>query len=233
MAIYKLQPSVDQPRGSTEGITFQKSGTSFAIRNRSKPILKKTPIQTHYRNQFGHVVQRYRFLTSMDKATFASESPNYPRTDSLGNSYDLSAFNLFNSSNISLLTSELSEIDSIGSPFVFTPITFEGFQYGVNFNLIVYTFSPEVVPAGEVRLYYFSPIVDAGVTSPNGLIFKLVDTKYEGDDSSTQSGTLYDQAWPGQDKTIGRYIWGTVVGISVDTGQVGYTETRRGLLVNF
>lgn len=113
MAIYILQPMIDRVLGSRGGVTFQRCGQQFSIRNRAKPVLKRTEASQAVRAQFGSIQSRWRSLSGGDQTTFEDATPNYLRVNSLGNPYEIKAINLFSSANNNLVNQGLAQIDTI------------------------------------------------------------------------------------------------------------------------
>ena len=115
MAIYKLQPSTPQPIGSLGGATFQRLGNSFAIRMHNKPVDKQRNGQKNLRQMFAANSSKWRDLNPTQQDSFIDEAPNYPKENSLGDPYDISGFNLMQSSNQILVSNNQNEISSIPS----------------------------------------------------------------------------------------------------------------------
>lgn len=227
MAIYLLQPSIPQPIGSSGGITFQKSGTSFAIRNRAKPVLKRTPKQTAVRNKFESVSQHWRTLNGTQKGTFSTEAPNYPRTNSIGDSYDLSANNLQNSSNQMLVTKGVAIINSIPTAQAFTPITFNEFVVDTGALEIFFNFLPAIVPANESRSVAFAMAQLPGLQNPPGNEYTLTITFNPGEDSSINLYSAFAAVLPLSNFTPGNEMFGRVLQILNTTGQIGVSATSQ------
>src|SRR5690606_15898015 len=116
MAIYTLGNSISQFKGSRGGSTFQRSGTSFAIRTRKKPILKRTPRTSESRSVFHGVQSGYRLLDPGQKNSWSNQAPNFQRTNSLSETYQLRPTQLFSASNIPLVSQGLPQVDTASPP---------------------------------------------------------------------------------------------------------------------
>jgi hypothetical protein len=227
MAIYTLQTAIDQPIGSTGGITFQKSGTSFAIRNRAKPVLKRTPAQTVVRNKFESVSQHWRTLNGTQQGTFTTEAPNYPRTNSLGDPYTLSANNLQNSSNQMLVTKGIARIDSIPSPQAFTPLGAGTFTVDTGVPEIFLYDSPAIIPANESRAVFLSMALQPGADDINAQTLLLIHTFLAGEDSSINLYNFWAALFQDTNFTPGNQMFGKTLQILNTTGQIGTTATAN------
>lgn len=227
MAIYTLQPSIDQPIGSSGGITFQRSGTSFAIRNRAKPVLKRTPAQTVVRNKFESVSQHWRTLNGTQKGTFSTEAPNYPRTNSLGDPYTLSANNLQNSSNQMLVTKGVTRINSIPSAQAFTPLVFNQFAVDTGVPEIFFNFTPAIVPANESRAVFLSMAFLPGAQTIPNEAYLLIHTFTAGQDSSINLYNFWAALFPDTNFTTGNQMFGKILQVLNTTGQIGTTATAN------
>lgn len=227
MAIYTLAPMEDRPLGSLEGATFQKCGVQFGIRKRNVPVQKRSPRQSAVKNKFDHVQKNWKNLTSGNQTQWEDEAPNYTRTNSLGDPYDISGSNLQASSNINLLNSAESELaepaaaSAIGSPAFGS----EACQF--NSQIISIWSSPQIVPAGYAQQMWMSKpyIINPGPLPESQM--KLIKTWQAGEDTDGNVYTEYVQAWsevlpPTQSLWIVAWRY-----IQLDTGQVGnlaYTD---------
>lgn len=123
MAIYTLGTSISQFKGSRDGATFQRAGTSFAIRSRKKPIFKRTPRTSQSRSVFHGVQSGYRLLSAGQKTSWADQAPNFQKTNSLGETYQLRPTQLFSAANIPLVSQGLPQVDTASSPITFPSIS--------------------------------------------------------------------------------------------------------------
>lgn len=227
MAIYKLQTGVTQPIGSMGGATFQVCGRQKSIRKRNAPVQKKSIRQTLARNRLEHVSTNFRNLSGVQKGTFTTESTNYPRVDSQGNTYLLHANNLFNSSNINLGNAGLTEIVSMPS-FVSPPAVTEDFflisQVLLSGGFVIL---PHVVPAGFTAFFYYTRPISGGILSP-GEPYVLLYSLPGGSNSLTFNAYPFYQAQFGIFANANLlWVHAKVEVISNSTGQVLVTLTDR------
>lgn len=227
MAIYLLQEDVPQPIGSSGGITFQRSGKNFAIRNRAKPVLKRTPAQTAVRNKFESVSQHWRTLNGTQQGTFATQAPNYPRTNSLGDPYTLAANNLQNSSNQMLVTKGVARLNSIPAPQSFTALSGGDFTVDTGANEIFFWYAPAIVPANESRAVFLAMAQLPGLQHPPGNTYTLIHTFNPGEDSSINLYSLFAALLPLTNFSPGNEMFGKTLQILNTTGQLGTIATAQ------
>lgn len=227
MAIYKLQTGVTQPIGSMGGATFQVCGRQKSIRKRNAPVQKRSIRQTISRNRLEHVSSNFRTLSGSQKATFATESPNYPRTDSQGNTYLLRSNNLFNSSNINLGNAALSEINSMPA-FVSPPAITEN-VFAISQSLVSGAFSitPNIVPANFTMFAYYTRPVSGGILSPGEPYVLLYNLQQGSASNALNIYPLYRAQFGFFQNAADLWVHAKIIIISNLTGQVLVTLTDR------
>ena len=167
MAIYKLHDDNDRFAGSSNGATFQKCGTSFGIRARKVPLQKRSVKQTRQRNIFQSVATEWYKRSSFQKGTYATQSPNHPRTDSLGNVYELEPNVLQNSQNIWRVNSFLNKGTTMPAPITPTVIVGATVTWDLSAQSLIITTTPNIVPSQNVAVQYVSaPQLTANLNFP-------------------------------------------------------------------
>lgn len=145
-----------EPRilGSREGSTFQRTANGFVIRKRTVPTQKSSDIQSVATNRFASVSQNWRSLTPAQQATWATEAPNFPRTDSLGNSYIISNQQLQQSSNVNLEVSNQNQIVTIPASAAIPAISFVDSFYDSSGSFVKIDTNTFPVPSGyEIQVF--------------------------------------------------------------------------------
>lgn len=178
-------------RGSSKGNVFQKSGKSFSIRSRIPPLKRRNTRSSHSRNSFTHVRSNYKNLSSGEKSAFDTNSPLFPRVDSIGRSYNLSGTNLFSSQNIGLATENepLNFTSAIPvSPPSLISVTIEAFASISEFNML---FGLGSIPSDWIFRYFMTAMLSPGEIASNQNPFVLLASKFETDNPDIN---LYD-AW--------------------------------------
>ena len=191
MAIYTKPPSEDRILGAEGGAVFQKSGNQFSIRKRAKPVLKKTQAQTECRNRFESVAGIWRTLTGTNQTEWEDESPNYPRTDSLGNPYTITGPMMQQSSNINMNVASEPELPQPAAPSAIPAITGGGCGVFYNIMTAIFIANPNVTPAGYSLNIYATPPLQPGNSNPGLKGMKLIVTIVAGDTNAQNFYNFY------------------------------------------
>jgi hypothetical protein len=128
MARYLLASGVDQFFGSHGGATFQRSGKVFSIRKRAVPIQKRTARQSVVKNAFNTMQKRWKNISGANQATWSTFQADYPRTDSLGNTYLLAPHILCTSSNILRISIGRGTLSTLTAAIAGVPIVDDTFS---------------------------------------------------------------------------------------------------------
>jgi hypothetical protein len=193
MAIYKLQPLVDRIAGSRKGITFQKAGTNFIIRNRTIIVQKRTPSQSYVKSLLASRAQFFRTLNPGQRNSFVSKAPLYPRTDSLGNIYTFGGLQLQVFVNVN------AEI--LGDPPLLiakNPVVYPNQVYAqLGFAEIPQFLEAQIrdaltlldytIPAGFDAKVYFTAGLSPGQNQPPDFEYKLVSVLPSGFDTENHN----------------------------------------------
>jgi hypothetical protein len=158
MAVYKLPISGTRRKGSNGGNTFQKTANGFIIRKRAVPVQKRTARQSQVKTQFENVTGLWRNLTVGEKASWPAGAPNFPRIDSLGNSYDLKGPALQNSSNINLQNGGVAPIQTLPASGGFPAWNLGAISFNLNVNTMAYFLDINTVPVGYSMNFFVAPI---------------------------------------------------------------------------
>lgn len=219
MARYLLQTGVDRFKGSPGGATFQKCGQVFGIRKRAVPVQKRTPAQSRVKNQFDFVQKRWKDLSPGEQASFAGETGNFTRTDSLGNSYELRADQLQSSTNLNMVARSEPVIDTMVSPVSYPSQA----QNTIAIRPAIVTADiiadPVIVPADFVLTKFASATLAPGTAQPSIATMKLLSTFASGSNSLINDYDNYLRIWGDPSNKIGSQVWIAFVMTSTLNGQ--------------
>ena len=227
MAIYKLQTGVTQPIGSMGGSTFQVCGRNKSIRKRAVPVQKRSALQTKARNRFEHVASNFRTLSGVQQGTFSTEAPNYPRTDSQGNSYNLTGQTLFNSSNTNLGNAALTEIVTMPSVIVPPAITENLFTISQSLVSGAFGITPNIVPTDFTLLGYYTRPISGGILSPGEPYILLYNLQQGSSSLALNIYPVYKAQFGIFQNANDLWVHAKIVIISNITGQIIATLTDR------
>ncbi len=228
MAKYILTFSTDRPTGSLGGSTFQKSGTVFAIRKRNVPVQKRTPRQSEVKNKFDHVQKNWKNLSLAEQQTFIDESPNYPRIDSLGNSYIVMGSNLQGSANLSLLAAEQPEITSIVSPEATEPLAVQNIFLTPSLFILSVSTNPLLIPAGFTLKTFCTRPISQGAAVNETNDYKLISSRPAGTATNANQWIEYSAVFSSSPANAGQIIWVKFVLVSNASGQINNTVIGSG-----
>lgn len=226
MAIYTLAPMEDRPLGSLEGATFQKCGVQFGIRKRNVPVQKRSARQSAVKNKFDHVQKNWKNLTSGNQTQWQDEAPNYTRTNSLGNPYNISGSNLQASSNINLLNAAESELAEPANASAIGTPTFGSYATNATLTIFRIFFDTQIVPAGYAyKIYMSTPQRIEGAQQLRAQQ-KLIQVFNPGANSHANFATAVRDNFPNAiDTSFSHYFWLSAELVQLATGQQGTPAT--------
>ena len=143
--------------GSVGGHTIQKNHYGLFARTKVVPANPQTTPQQDRRAQLQFLTQNWRALTLMEQTAWNDETVNYPRTNSLGDTYFMTGQTLYIGLNMNLWR--------IGESFITLPVnkvippSFDAFVVDCNVRGTVFTlseFSP--VTDGDTKFIVYASI---------------------------------------------------------------------------
>lgn len=154
MAKYVFNSGYPRILGSRGGGTFQKCGQVFAIRKRNVPVQKNSPKQSAIYSALSAQASKFRSLTLAEKTTFTTFAPDFPRIDSLGNTYLVKPIALQNSMNMNRLTVGATQMQGLSAGIPWQPYTQVGFALEADINGFGIVIAPDTIQA-QTRLSIF------------------------------------------------------------------------------
>jgi hypothetical protein len=227
MARYLLTFGTDRIAGSRGGSTFQKSGTTYVIRKRNVPVQKKSVSQTQKQNQFSSVQQNWRELDPLDKDTFTNEAVNYPRTNSLGNTYYLSGSNLQASSNLNLVQTDQEQITEMPSPTIFPPFSISAIGIDFADQSLVFQININPIPAGFALKLFASPPLQVPQGNSNTPLKLIASLDPLTDQTGGNFWQQYISVYGLSPANVNTWLAGQAVLISLSTG----AESRSAIAI--
>jgi len=216
---------VSSIRGSIAGQTFSKNANGAYIRNRSKPANRNTIAQQRVRNTFGAISRTWKTLTSAQQQSFVDQTPNYPYTNSIGETQNYTGSQLFQKVN--------AQLSLIGAPLVLDMISPTYIPANTTFSLSAYligtaafefsaTFDFNFGVPDDTRLVVRATrTLSNGTYRPKSQDFKQILVLEAGDSTNPASILLsYDTVF-GAPTEVGGFIWVEIFLVSTLTGQIG------------
>lgn len=153
---------LDVPKsGSVAGQTNSRNRYGQYIRSRAVPVNPSSARQVAVRDQFTTLSQRYRTLTSAQRAGWSTLGASISRTDSLGQAYSLNAETCFVSTNMNRLAAGDAIVDDAPAITSVTALTTATLTTTGGTLSLAYTATP--LSAGVKAFVYASPQQSAGV----------------------------------------------------------------------
>ena len=122
MARIKYGSLVTEIVGSIGGQTFQKCRGGFIVRNKPRSPFRRSEAQSRGRTAIAQLSQAWRVLTPVNRASWESVAPSWPKTDKFGDPYIMSGYECFIHANLFLVGTP-SSYNQVGQlPSVLTPI---------------------------------------------------------------------------------------------------------------
>lgn len=99
MAKVKFGELASDVRGSIDGVTYSRNRNGAYVRSRVSPVNPNTPDQSQARFDFGSIATNYRGLSDGERSGWQTLGQSMIRTDSLGQSYNLTGLQAYMSVN--------------------------------------------------------------------------------------------------------------------------------------
>lgn len=166
---------VSEVRGKIAATVFSRNRGGAVIRNRIKPINRRSTGQSTRRQTLGSLASAWRGLTQTQRDSWNSASQNFPLQDTLGQTIFLSGEQLYVRFNANLILIGETAIDTAPSPFAFAVLTAslsaEDDTVAAAFDI---TFSPSPMTAGNTIAVFATRNLSPGIEAPNASAFRFI-----------------------------------------------------------
>ena len=154
MAIYTLPAGVDQINRSRGAACFTQCGNTPSIRQRVRPINRRTAINSIRRNNFKATLSQYQTLSPSRITAYESRVSLWPRTNSLGTTYYMHPANLWAFKSIPGLNQQ-----NLPDTFAPTPTTIPNWfckNFAIALDTLSFNFesSTSYVPGGSTFRFW-------------------------------------------------------------------------------
>lgn len=166
---------VSEVRGKIAATVFSRNRGGAVIRNRIKPINRRSIGQSTRRQALGSLASAWRGLTQAQRDSWNTAAPNFPIQDSLGQTIYLSGEQMYIRFNANLLLIGESTITSAPAPFAFSIFTaslaVEDDTVAAAFDI---TFTPSPMPTANTLAVFATGSLSAGIEAPNASRFRYI-----------------------------------------------------------
>lgn len=166
---------VSEIRGKIAATVFSRNKGGAVIRNRIKPINRRSIGQSTRRQVLGNLASSWRGLTQAQRDGWNGAASNFPLQDTLGQTIFLSGEGLYIRFNANLSLIGVALITDAPSPFAFAIFTasFTAADPTVAAAMSL-VFTPTPLTAGNTLAVLATPNLSPGVGSPNASAFRYI-----------------------------------------------------------
>lgn len=160
MAKFTPGAIVSEIRNKIAATVYSKNGSGAIIRNRVTPINRRSTGQTEQRQVLASLSSGWRGLTQAQRDAWNAAAPNFPQTDSLGQTVILTGEQLYVRLNANLTLIGAALITSPPVPTSFDPLTVS--IASLTAAAFTVGFTPDPVPTGFSLIIRATRPVSAG-----------------------------------------------------------------------
>jgi hypothetical protein len=147
--------------GSQGGTTYSRNRNGAYVRQRAVPVNPDSAKQRTVRTNITAISKEWSLLSDAQRSAWSYAAANFPRQDSLGQTYTLTGFQFFMSCNQTLAGATLPIILDCGSPI---PVPFPT-DIVTSFTGLTANCTAGDTPVGYTVVFEATPFVSAGRTS--------------------------------------------------------------------
>lgn len=173
MAKFTPGAIVSEVRGTVAATTYSKNKGGAIIRNRVTPINRRSTNQTARRQILASLASAWRGLTQAQRDSWNAASPNFPQSDSLGQTIFLTGEQLYVRSNANLILIGEAQIVNAPTPVSFDVLAFTSLTATAGTGVISLAFTP-TVPAGFQLVIRATAPISPGVSFVPSSKFRFV-----------------------------------------------------------
>lgn len=228
-AIFTPGAVVSEIRGKIASNVFSRNRGGAIIRNRIKPINRRSVLQSTRRQVLGSLASAWRGLTSAQRDSFNAAVGSFPLQNRLGQTIQLSGEQLYVRLNANLVLIGASQITTAPSPFSFAIFTlsFTAEDATVAAALSV-VFTPTPLTAGNTLLVFATRNLSAGIEAPGASEFRKIGQIDPSDTSPADMISAYQAVFG--DPVAGEKIFLEIRPVATASGQPG-TPLRASAVV--
>lgn len=166
---------VSEIRGKIAATVFSRNRGGAVIRNRIKPINRRSVGQSTRRQTLGSLASGWRGLTQTQRDSWNAAAQNFPVQDTLGQTIFLSGEQLYVRFNANLILIGEAQITTAPSPFAFAvytaTLTAEDDTVAASFDI---AFTPDPMTAGNTLAAFATRNLSPGIEAPNASDFRFI-----------------------------------------------------------
>jgi len=220
MAKFTPGAIVSEVRGKIAATVFSRNKGGAIIRNRIKPINRRSVLQSTRRQVLGNLASSWRGLSEAQRASWNTGAPNFPVQDTLGQTIYLSGEQMYVRFNANLVLIGESEIQTAPTSFAFSIFSIT-LTAAAGAGTISLAFTPDPMPTDNNLAVYATEPLSPGISSPNASKFRYLETIVPTDTSPANIAATYVALFGAITSKAGEKIFIEVRPIASSSGQPG------------
>ena len=228
----KMTPGaiVSEVRGKIAATVFGRNRGGAVIRNRIKPINRRSDTQQSRRQSLAALASQFRGLTAGQILAWNAAAQNFPVQDSLGQTILLTGEQLYVRFNANILLVGGTPIANPPNPVSFAEIAFTSLTADASDGTISVAFTP-TVPAGYALVFRASRPLSAGKRFIGESEFRFIQAAPASATSPQALGSNYVLVHGAITNAVGLNIWVEFFLVHVASGIAGQPVRGFGTIV--
>ena len=230
MLFAKFTPGaiISEIRNKIAATVYSKNGAGAIIRNRITPINRRTTLQTNQRQLLASLASAWRGLTQAQRNGWNSASPNFPQTDSLGQTVTLTGEQLYVRSNANLLLIGQAQITDAPAPTSFAILAMGATV--LTASSFTQAFTPDPVPAGFSLVFRATRPVSPGKNFLGSSEFRFIQVVAAAAASPADLDAAYELVFGDRTGLVGQKIGVEAFLVEDSSGLAGIPVSTTALI---
>lgn len=230
MLFAKFTPGaiISEIRNKIAATVFSKNGAGAIIRNRVTPINRRTTLQTNQRQLLASLASAWRGLTQAQRDGWNAASPNFPQTDSLGQTVTLTGEQLYVRSNANLVLIGQAQIVNAPAPTSFAILALGAVV--LTEAAFTVAFTPTPVPAGFTMVYRASRPLSPGKNFIGKSEFRFIQVEAAAEVTPADLDAAYELIFGDKTGLVGQKIGVEAFLVEDSSGLAGIPVATTALI---
>lgn len=230
MLFAKFTPGaiISEIRNKIAATVYSKNGSGAIIRNRVTPINRRSTLQTNQRQLLASLASAWRGLTQAQRDGWNGASPNFPQTDSLGQTVTLTGEQLYVRSNANLVLIGQAQIVNAPAPTSFAILAMGATV--LTAGAFTQAFSPDPVPAGFSLVFRASRPLSPGKNFIGASEFRFIQVEAAAAVSPADLDAAYEAIFGDKTGLVGQKLGVEAFLIEDSSGLAGIPVSTTALI---
>lgn len=210
---------ISEIRNKIAATVYSKNAAGAVIRNRVTPINRRSSRQTAQRQLLSSLASKWRGLTQAQRDGWNSAAPNFPQTDSLGQTVILTGEQLYVRCNANLVLTGNAQITAAPIPTSFAILAFGAIAATASTFTVAYT--PTPVPTGYSLVLRATRPVSAGKSFFAQSEFRFIQAEAAASVTPANLDTKYELIFGDKTGQVGQKIAVEMFLVEIASGLAG------------